>query len=162
MSNIKENVRTITATPQQILASSTLDLPVAVAGIMPSISGLKRTMLKARQQDAGPMSYPMNLRELVISNNYIFTIAGEKCLQFDGGLTNERIIIIFTILMNLYLMTRCEHWYADDTFKTAPPLFTQIFTIYAVKYNNVILIVYALLSDKRQEIYTRVLQQMFD
>ncbi|RWS21740.1 uncharacterized protein B4U80_09561 [Leptotrombidium deliense] len=47
--------------------------------------------------------------------------------------------------------------YADGTFKTAPPLFAQVYTIHGIKYSNVIPAVYALLPDQTTDTYTRVL-----
>ncbi|KAK9709138.1 MULE transposase domain [Popillia japonica] len=47
-------------------------------------------------------------------------------------------------------MQRCEHWYADGTFKTNPLLFAQMYTIHAVQYSNVIPTVYALLPNKTE------------
>ncbi|XP_072397919.1 uncharacterized protein [Diabrotica undecimpunctata] len=57
-------------------------------------------------------------------------------------------------------MEQCDHWYADGTFNSAPPLFSQIYTIHGVRYSNVIPTVYALLTNKTQETYTRVFQQL--
>ncbi|XP_072400820.1 uncharacterized protein [Diabrotica undecimpunctata] len=57
-------------------------------------------------------------------------------------------------------MEQCDHWYADGTFNSAPPLFSQIYTIHGVRYSNVIPTVFALLTNKTQETYTRVFQQL--
>lgn len=58
------------------------------------------------------------------------------------------------------MMSQCHHWYCDGTFKTTPPLFTQIYTIHAVKYNNVIPTVFVLMSERSTNSYVRALSQV--
>ena len=59
-------------------------------------------------------------------------------------------------------MDHCDHWYADGTFKAAPPLFTQIYTIHAVKYNSTIPTVFALMPNKSQDTYVRLFNAIKD
>lgn len=73
-----------------------------------------------------------------------------ELLLFDSGSEEQRILIIFSTRKNLEYMQRCEHWYADGTFKTNPLLFAQMYTIHAVQYSNVIPTVYALLPNKTE------------
>lgn len=101
------------------------------------------------------MSCPTNSYDMVIPEKYSMSVTGEKCIQFDSGASDNRIII-FNIQKNLDLMVTCDHLYADGTFKTALPLLQQVFTIHAITYNNVLPTVYALLPDKFQEPYSRV------
>ena len=53
-------------------------------------------------------------------------------------------------------MAQCNHWYADGTFKSAPQLFTQIYTIYAMKYDNVIPTIFVLMPNKTQPSYNQL------
>lgn len=145
LTDFKEKARMLTDTPQQIIASSTLCISAAVAGILPPASRMKkRTILKARQHAAGALPCLSSTRDLVIPEMYTITMAGEIFLVYDSGASDNQIII-FSTERNLNLMATCDHLYADGTFKTSPPLFTQVFTIHGVKYNNVLPTVYALL-----------------
>ncbi|XP_022173341.1 uncharacterized protein LOC111035852 [Myzus persicae] len=99
------------------------------------------------------------MRDLLIPEKYTYTVAGDKFLQFDSC-ASDNIIIIFSTQKNLDLMATCDHWYADGTFKTSPPLFKQVFTIHAIKYNNVLKTVYSLLPDKWQDTYSSVLYKL--
>jgi len=74
MASFKQKAQTLMDTPQQILASVTLGLPAAVVGILPPVAGIKRNILKARQKAAGAMFCPTNLRDLLITDKYTYTV----------------------------------------------------------------------------------------
>lgn len=57
-------------------------------------------------------------------------------------------------------MATCQHWYADGTFKSSPPLFNQVYTVHAVKYNNVLPSVFVLMTERNTNAYTRVLMEL--
>ena len=55
-----------------------------------------------------------------------------------------------------------DSWFADGTFKTAPLLFAQLCTIHAIHHDCVVPLVYALLPDKSQQTYERLLSVLKD
>jgi hypothetical protein len=57
-------------------------------------------------------------------------------------------------------MDRCNRWYADGTFKSSPKLFCQLYTIHGVQYNNVIPTVFALVPNKSEAAYIRLLEAL--
>jgi len=63
---------------------------------------------------------------------------------------------VFATKENLDLLSKSDHWFADGTFKSCPPLFTQVYTIHVIKHNLVIPIVFALMPDKTQSSYERL------
>lgn len=76
-------------------------------------------------------------------------------------------ILIFATNENLMHLFRCETWFADGTFKTSPSLFYQLFSILGAAYQvgvnrkpQVVGLpfVHALLENKREVSYTKVLQ----
>lgn len=155
---IKEIAADTTDTPQQILASVTSNLPVSVSGKLPSAAGMKRNINSKRQQ--GNPKSSTKLSELVIPEEFTLTSKGKTFLLYDNGKASSNRIIIFSTQQNLELLKRCDHWYADGTFKTAPPMFEQVFTIHGIKHNNVVPAVYALLTNKRKDTYLEVLEQL--
>src|SRR5262249_6761109 len=80
-------------------------------------------------------------------------------LFHDSGPGPNRILI-FSTERNPDLLSRSQHWYADGTFKTVPPLFEQLYTIHGVHYNSVIPSIFALLPNKTQATYTRLLAEL--
>ena len=87
------------------------------------------------------------------------TKEGEPFLLFDSGPTEDRIII-FSTARNLRLLASSKHWYGDGTFKTVPHLFYQLYTLHGIQVNNSIPLLYALLPDKTEATYVRLLQQV--
>ena len=57
-------------------------------------------------------------------------------------------------------MASSKHWYGDGTFKTVPHLFYQFYTLHGIQVKNSIPLLYALLPDKTEATYVRLLQQV--
>ena len=79
--------------------------------------------------------------------------------MYDSGPIAIRMLI-FGTQENLNLMERSPHWFLDGTFKTAPSIFFQLYTIHALVSERTIPCVYAILLNKSQATYTMLLQQL--
>ncbi|KAK4884083.1 hypothetical protein RN001_000354 [Aquatica leii] len=84
----------------------------------------------------------------------------EQFLLYDNGVANDNKILIFGTQKNLELLGSSDHWYAAGTFNTTPPLFSQVYTIQGVKFNNCILSVFVLLTGKTELIYQQMIQAL--
>lgn len=60
---------------------------------------------------------------------------------------------MFSTDRNMKFLANCQHWYVDGTFKSSPPLFTQLFTLHGQKDGNILPLVYGLLPDKDEDTY---------
>lgn len=80
-------------------------------------------------------------------------------MLYDSGPGVQRIII-FTTRKNLDLMVNTQHWFADGTFKSTPPLFQQLYTIHGIKYNAVVPTVYILMSNRTERTYLTAFNQL--
>ena len=80
-------------------------------------------------------------------------------VYFDSGPGNDRIFIL-TTNSNLDLLRQSGRWGGDGTFKAAPKLWTQLYTIHGQKNGFTIPCVFALLPNKRKETYTRFFLQI--
>jgi hypothetical protein len=131
-----------------------------VQAALPPVPAMKRKIQRARTANDVPLSNPTNLSELSIPDRFKTTDAGQPFLLFDSkdSQPTESRILIFSTYLNLDMMVNCNHWYADGTFKTTPPLFAQVWTIHGLKYNNVLPTVFALLPNKTQATYIRTLE----
>ncbi len=151
---IKEMAINSQASTASIISHSTVGVGEAVSGQMPSVALIKRTVQRTRHRINAPPPNPANLRELIIPESFTKTRLGENFLLFDSGASDNRILI-FSTQRNLQLLANCEHWYVDGTFKTAPSLFHQLYSIHGVQFNSVIPSVFGLLPDKRESTYER-------
>ena len=96
-------------------------LPAAVCGQLPSVPLINKTAQRIRSETNFTLVNPTSLLDLVIPDKYS-NIESEPFLPYDRGQVLDRILI-FSTKRNLEHMTRCDHWYADRTFNTAPQLF---------------------------------------
>ena len=159
LSHIKERSITTMEATHQIIASSTAGVSSAVVGQLPPVPYMKRTIQRFRQGVQVPLAIPNTLHELTLPQKYTETLTGVPFLLYDSGPGNDRILL-FSTQRNLDLMAQCRHWFADGTFKTAPPLFNQLYTIHAVKYYNVIPTVFVLMPNRTEDTYKRVFNAM--
>lgn len=127
---------------------------MSVAGQLPSVASLKRTIQRVRQTELSAPSNPVNFN-FNIPEKFKFTTDGELFLQYDSGSSDSKRILILATNRNFELMENSEHWFCDGTFSSAPSIFSQLYTIHGIHYSNVIPSVYALLPDKKEETYKR-------
>jgi hypothetical protein len=64
---------------------------------------------------------------------------GVDFLKFDSCAGDDRIVIFWTD-HNLRLLAQSPNWHCDGTFKLCPPLFEQIYTVYSIVNNRVMLV----------------------
>lgn len=82
-------------------------------------------------------------------------------MQYDSGPNDsENRILIFATDKNLEHMEKCEHWYADGTFKSSPSIFAQLYTIHGAPHTNIVPTVYALLPKKTEATYITLLEKL--
>ncbi len=155
MSDMKEKATATQESTHQIVASASIGVSSAVAGKLPPVPYIKRSIQRLRQGVQIPAINPVNLTQLIIPNEYTLTANGNPFLLHDSGPSPDRILI-FSTLRNLDLMAQSHHWFADGTFKVTPPLFSQVYTIHVIKYHNVIPTVIVLMPNKTEASYNRV------
>ena len=143
----------------QIVAATLGD----VAGLpAPSNAALKRTVWNARFEDqkkrlkaddgAPPANFdslldlelPQGLRE----------VDGDLFLVYDSGAAaGANRILIFACEQNFDVLSACAIWLADGTFKAAPSMFKQVYTIYGHKDGFTPPCVFACLPNKKPSSY---------
>jgi hypothetical protein len=158
IANMKEMAKHIELSTQAVVANISSGLPPASSAQLSSISALKRTIQRVRKVAENVPADPRNLREFNLPEEYK-NVDGELFLQFDSGPGNDRILL-FSTQRNLDFMDRCNRWFADGTFKSSPKLFCQLYTIHGVQYTNVIPTVFALLPNKSEATYIRLLKAL--
>ncbi|KAI6660219.1 hypothetical protein LOD99_10455 [Oopsacas minuta] len=92
---------------------------------------MKRTICRERQvRDIAPVQ-PESLHDLAIHHEFTITAKEENFLLYDSGPELTRILI-FGTQKNCEMLTS-NIWLADGTFKTAPQLLAQVYTIHALR-----------------------------
>lgn len=157
------------APPCQIL-KDLANVPEPVAAHLPNLPSLTRTIQRHRAA-----TLPMNAQSIEdlegIPRQFSVTKSNEPFLLYDSlndeedELTCGRIII-FATEMNLKNLIKSRRWYVDGTFKTAPAIFYQLFTILGCcsyllggKPASIILpLIYALLESQEEAAYRKVFE----
>jgi hypothetical protein len=146
-------------TPQQIITQSVSTITRDAAAKLPTVHHLRRDIRRVRQRANNPIPVPLTAEELVIPDQYKSTSDGQNFLLYDSGPAVNRILI-FGTHENLNVLAQSPHWFLDGTFKTAPSIFFQLYTIHALVHERTIPCIYALLPNKSQATYTSLLQQL--
>jgi len=135
---------------------------------------MKRTFNRRRQRHFP--TNPKNLTELGdIPEEFKVTLGRKTFLCYDSYVDDEydddddedddevdrqrreKRILIFTTKSALKKLASSPVLHFDGTFETAPDIFTQILSIHGEYRNNTLPLVFALLPDKLEETYRRVL-----
>ncbi|XP_043235792.1 uncharacterized protein LOC122388635 [Amphibalanus amphitrite] len=66
-------------------------------------------------------------------------------------------MLVFSSDWGLMQLANGQHWFADGTFKAAPALFTQLYTLHTCVLGQTFPCVYALLVDKTERTYRQLL-----
>ena len=159
MANMKRRAEETEEAPQQILTTNVQNVVGEVATQQPTIHHIRRNIRRQRQKSGNPIPVPLTRADIDIPEEYRVTADGQDFLLYDSGANNERVLI-FSTQNNLNTLRGCEHWFLDGTFKTAPTLFEQLYTIHGLTHGSTIPCVYALLPNKQQATYQSVFHQL--
>ena len=136
--------------PRQTILSAKRDTNRETAAVIPSYS-TKRTINSVKQEKLPRIQEPQSLTDFELPELLKVTHSGERFLHFDSGPNDTKRTMLFNTLARLDLLSGVDDWFCDGTFSTAPSVFFQIYTIHASVEGILILIVYALLPDKKEK-----------
>ena len=123
---------------------------------MPPVHHIRRDIRRQRKMAGNPIPVPQD-RFFDIPPIYQETTAGQPFLLHDSGHEENRILV-FATNDNIQLLAESPSWFMDGTFKTAPELFFQLYTIHSCTAKKVLPCVYALLPNKQQATYNRLFE----
>nr|XP_054757396.1 uncharacterized protein LOC129263513 [Lytechinus pictus] len=143
--------------PQQVLMATLPQATAEGSAALPRLSDIRRNIRRHRQNAVPHLPAPRRLSDLEVPDEQGFSFGGEQFLIHDSGREDQHRIIIFATDTNLRVLGNAESWFADGTFKVVPNIFFQLWTIHAVYESHVVPLVYALVANKTQATYRRVL-----
>jgi hypothetical protein len=174
--------------PAQLLRTELQGVEEEVLSQLPSQPALVRSMQRVRRRELPPA--PTKLKDIGdIPARYRQTLVGEQFLLHDSGPPEDDDdsedsadeqddevqrpepprVLVFATRKNIELLCQSSIWFVDGTFRTAPHIFAQIFTIIGLRTRTgkpeeqvAVPLVYALLSGKTQAMYTEVLEVVRD
>ena len=156
LANIKKMATESSDTPMAIVSKATDGMIAEVTGALPTLSAMTKEIQYTRRKDEFPTATPQSLTDLVIPNRYKRTKRNELFLMYDSGPSEDRLLI-FSTERDLDYLKNSKELFADGTFKTAPLLFDQIYTLHAKLEKQVVPLVFALMNKRTTESYIRML-----
>lgn len=142
-------------TARNIIRDAVCNKDDGVLAALPSRSTLCRRIQRARRRLNPTPALPTARHGFDIPDQYTKTTDGRRFLFHDSGVDDCNRILIFTTDDNLDAMVTYNNWFMDGTFKCAPDIFYQIFSIHILLHGSVYPVVYALLPNKQQATYER-------
>jgi len=113
-----------------------------------SLSGTRSTLLP---------DIPDDVDDVILEREWKKTWNGKKFLSHQD---NNWGILVFATKKNYQRLERCDVIYADGTFKTCPPPYTQFVTIHGLFQERVLPFVMCLLTGKTVGQYRQLLQHV--
>ena len=90
-------------------------------------------MIRRKQKrDNVLIPHPATLREINVPEELRRTLRGDVFLMHDSGRDDPDRFLIFATQGNINNLVQYREWFTDGTFKIAPHLFNQIFTIHCL------------------------------
>ena len=134
----------------------------ATLASLPERQSLRR-MINRKRCSVRPAN-PRSLDDLQIVDPYDKTLTGEAFLLLDNKHDMEEPqpnrIVIFATEQNIRLLFSSADWYSDGTFSIVPSLFYQLWTIHGRVLDQVFPLVYALTTNKTEEVYVTILRTL--
>ena len=167
VAEIHRRAMTTVERPKQIIQQSFLGISLQTASMLPSYTALQRAALQRvierwRKKNDLPYTNITSLKDISIPESLQKSTRDTNFLLWDSGADDDARILMFGTTENLTLLQENDHWFIDVTFKVAPTLFTQLFTIHALINNSAYPLVYVLLPKKTEHGYERVMQKILE
>ena len=117
---------------------------------------------RKRKSDNVPIPNPATLRETNVPRELRRTLRGDVFLMHDSGPDNPDIFSVFATQENLKNLVQYREWFVDGTFKIAPHLFYQIYTIHCLCQDATLPMAYLFWDKKNRPTYQRALQVLIE
>lgn len=162
LNKIKNEAVISGAPPQKILVDNIGGLQSEILYGLPAKDSLKRTMKRARRANKPDSSLPApkTTNEIEIPEALkSITINGkaERFLMFDTGTRClPQRLFLFATKASLKLLATSDNWQADGTFRIAPQLFSQVYSIHVEYKGKTLPCVYAAVTNKTENTYTLI------
>ncbi|XP_018496149.1 uncharacterized protein LOC100905603 [Galendromus occidentalis] len=149
-------------TPGQVINSVQSGAPLAVQMEFPSNRVLAKVVNRVRKACASAPALPTHRSLIIIPEDYAVYEptpgTSERFLIGDSGLGDDERILIFGRESVASWIGLVDKIYVDGTFSLAPKLFQQVFAVLAERSGFVVPVCYALLPNKSQATYTRMVE----
>ena len=160
--NLRKRALDTMEQPRQIFQAVVRDMPIQVASKLPSYRAIQRKIERVRKAGGVQLPDPTTLAEIETNTYQRLTHDGSQFLLWDSGENDVERIVMFATQENLQRLHASQTWLGDGTFKVAPRVFFQLYTVHAVVNSKVTPLVYALLPNKTTPNYIRIFAKLHE
>ncbi|XP_068208538.1 uncharacterized protein [Palaemon carinicauda] len=153
LAKMKENATNSQLSARSLIASASASLDEAGCYLMPSNATLSRNIRKWRQFHVQVPPIPNARNGYAIPEDFTRLESGENFLLYDSGEDDVSRILIFGTDSGSDDLENHRHWACDGTFKCAPDIYYQLYTLHILIDNISIPRIFALLPNKSAETY---------
>ncbi|CAF0913032.1 unnamed protein product [Didymodactylos carnosus] len=151
-SKISERAITSYDPPGRVINEALLDVHKDDGTAIPSYTASQCTIERKRKKDDIPLPKLTSFEDISIPQQLTVTNGGDRFLLYDNEDSDDRTIILLSDDA-LNRLSNSEYWHAYGTFKVAPQLFYQLYTIHGFIRGRSVPLVYALLPGKSEAVY---------
>lgn len=162
VSEMKEQMGALLATPSSSQASVSADLDPHVLMALPKRDTLRRCLQRKRAKLSLETNDGQALPAIPVNLEFEMPVKFGTMVRFDSGPGPDRMIVLGCDEL-LDGLGRSDVWIADGTFKVVPSVFFQLYSIhfnFGAGINPAGL--YCLVTDKTAATYGRVLERLRD
>ena len=145
--NMKRRAESAEEATRSIVQNELLNVPIGASHLLPKRPTLSRGVRRHRQ-----MAGPNDQQDIMVSS---LTQSNRPFIR-----VNRDNMVIFASDEDLVFLSRCQHWFADGTFRVSPVGYDQLYTIHGFYNGEVFPVVYALLSERTEHAYLQLLQEI--
>jgi hypothetical protein len=158
--DIRREAETSQNSTRNLIRDAVANKDDSVLAALPSRAAMSRRIQRVRRRLNPCPPLPTSRHGFVVPTIYSTTSDGRRFLMYDSGSDDHDRILIYSTDENLDAMASKTDWFMDGTFKCAPEIFYQVFTIHVYVHGTVIPVLYALLPNKQQATYERLLRAL--
>ena len=144
--------------PQDLINTVLRDQTNEVIANMPSIRSIARSVRKYRAGTSNSQNF-RTVADIVLPDE-LLQMGNESILFFDSGSEDRERFLIFSNAELQSIAKNGKNFNLDGTFKVAPKIFYQLYTVQCWFRETLIPVFYILLTGKNQNLYERVFQKI--
>uniref|UniRef100_A0A0L8GFH2 MULE transposase domain-containing protein n=1 Tax=Octopus bimaculoides TaxID=37653 RepID=A0A0L8GFH2_OCTBM len=153
-----EVMKTGTVSSREVIATVVRNLDKEAQSLLQTIPGLSRNIRNWRQHTLGIPALPACRSGFEIPDAVKYLENGSLFLVFDESDKS----LVFYLEKCLDDLESSENWACDGTFKVSPSLWCQLLTLHITSGGSCVLRLFALLPDKKEASYLRVVSAVRD
>lgn len=153
--HLKELAATSAMPPSQIIRENLVETQPNCRIYLPSKCAQKNKITRVR---ANSTKEPTSLNEMNIPNHLKY-LEGELFILAESSFNDKKIIIMGTS-SSLKLLSEYKCWIVDGTFKVVPTIMRQLFSIHGQIDNQIVPLVFGLMSHKSTETYSQFFYEL--